>query len=198
MLVTLEEAGIPIPIPGDTLVVLAGEQNRHLSLHAFAVIGVTSLAVVIGSSLLFAVTRLGGRPLLERYGKFIHLRPERLARMERGFQRHGLLYLIVGRLIPGLRIVTTVVAGLSNMPYRHFVLSVSIAAVIWSSGWYFLGTALGRELPFLLSITADLLDHIPKAVLIFGLVIVLASVAAGALYAHRWRRTPRAPVASSS
>ena len=82
MAILIEEAGIPIPIPGDTLVTLAGTQTPHTIGHTLAVVGVSSLAVFLGSSVLFAVVHRGGRPLLTKYGKYVLLNERRLAQME--------------------------------------------------------------------------------------------------------------------
>ncbi len=185
VLLAVEEAGIPIPIPGDTILLLAGDQTRQLGMHSLAVLGATTLAVVVGSSLLFFVIRFGGRPLVQRYGRYLRIHPERLAKLERSFQHRGLTIMIVGRLIPGLRIVTTVVAGLSGISYGRFVLSVSLAGLIWGAAWYLLGVLLGHQVTLLVSIAADLLDHVPTALLVLSVVLLLASFVVGALFAHR-------------
>ena len=67
--IAIEEAGIPIPIPGDALVMLAGAERHSTPGHAIAVIAVSSVAVFLGSSLLYVVMRRGGHPLLVKYGK---------------------------------------------------------------------------------------------------------------------------------
>src|SRR6516164_4559924 len=72
VLLAIEESGIPIPVPGDTFVLLAGDQARHLGPHSLAVLAASTAAVVVGSSVLFCVVRWGGRPLVERYGRYLH------------------------------------------------------------------------------------------------------------------------------
>ena len=182
--ILLEESGFPIPIPGDTLVTLAGIQTPHTIGHAISVVGVSSVAVFLGSSVLFTVVRRGGRPLLTRYGKYVLLNERRLAQMEKWFARRGRAVVIVGRLIPGLRIPTTIMAGISGMAYSEFALTVAIAAVIWSAFYYALGSALGRTGPLILALVADVLDDIPRWFFVLGLVILLASACLGAI---SWR-----------
>src|SRR5262249_30084949 len=132
VLVFLEEAGIPIPIPGDTLVILAGATHHKSAGYVAAALAISSIAVFAGSSILYGLARRGGRPLLDKYGKFIHLNERRLQRMERWFERRGRGAIVLGRLIPGLRIPTTIMAGLADVPYRVYAPTNALAAVIWS------------------------------------------------------------------
>jgi membrane protein DedA with SNARE-associated domain len=188
VLLAIEEGGIPIPVPGDTFVLLAGDQTRHLGLHSLAVLTASTAAVFVGSSVLFAVVRWGGRPLVERYGKYLRIHPERLARLERSFERRGTAIMVVGRLIPGLRIITTVVAGLSAMSYRRFALSVTLAGAIWATIWYLLGVVAGHQVTLLIAIVSDVVDTIPHALLVLALLILAVAVLLGALFARRVRR----------
>jgi membrane protein DedA with SNARE-associated domain len=179
--IMIEEAGIPIPIPGDTLVLLAGTQTPHSIGHTLvAVVGVSSLAVFLGSSVLFAVVQREGRPLLTKYGKYVLLNERRLAQMEAWFARRGRSAVIVGRLIPGLRIPTTIMAGLSGMAYSEFALMAAIAALVWSAFYYTLGSVLGNTAPLVLALGADALDDVPPWLLVLGLLILLAGAGLGA------------------
>jgi membrane protein DedA with SNARE-associated domain len=160
--ILVEESGIPIPIPGDALVTLAGTQTPHTMGHALAVVGVSSLAIYLGSSLLFTVVHCGGRPLLMKYGKYVLLNEQRLARMERWFASRGRSGIIVGRLIPGLRIPTTIMAGLSGIAYSEFAFTMALAAVVWSAFYYIVGSVLGRTVPLVVALIADALDDVPR------------------------------------
>ena len=139
----VEETGVPLLIPGDTLIILAGSRDRTLA-GALVVIGVAALASTLGSSILYGLMRRGGRPLLDRYGPRLHLDAHRVARLERQFQRHGAIAIVIGRLVPGFRTPTTVMAGVFGVPYRTFVPSTTVAAVIWAAAYFYLGAALER------------------------------------------------------
>jgi membrane protein DedA with SNARE-associated domain len=182
--ILIEESGFPIPVPGDTLVTLAGIQTPHTIGHAIAVVGVSSVAVFLGSSVLFTLVQRGGRPLLTRYGKYVLLNERRLAQMEKWFARRGRAAVILGRLIPGLRIPTTIMAGISGLSYSEFAPTVAIAAVVWSAFYYALGSLLGRSGPLILALAADFLDDIPRWFFGLGLAILLASACLGAI---SWR-----------
>jgi membrane-associated protein len=186
VLLLLEEAGIPIPIPGDTLILLAGTQaHTKLLRESILVVLVSCSAAIMGSSILFWVMRKGGRPFLLKYGRYIRLSPERVERVERWIAQRGRLAIVLGRLIPGLRIVTTVVAGLSGMAYRDFLVATSIAAVIWSAAYFWLGALFGRSAPFLISYVTGLIDYVPRWLLV---LTVLFLVVAGALGGAAWTK----------
>ena len=193
VLLVIEEAGIPIPVPGDMLIMAAGARaNRTLS-YSLATLAVTSTAVIIGSSVLYYVMRTKGRDLLTRYGRFLHVSESRLSRVERWFQRRGRIAIIVGRLIPGLRIPTTVMAGLANVSYPEYLATSTIAAIIWSSGYFWLGAAIRTEWRFVTGLTSGLLDDLGDW-LTLGAIVAVLIVIAVTVFARRSRReVGRAP-----
>jgi membrane protein DedA with SNARE-associated domain len=185
----LEEAGIPIPIPSDTLVALAGSQRSVPFLHSVAAIGLASLAAFLGSSVLFLVMKRGGRPLLARYGHLLRLKQSHIEMMENAFAKHGRWILIVGRLIPGLRIVATIIAGISGMSYPDFAVTVIIAAVIWATFYYTLGSIVEREIPVVLAFFRNFVTKSPSwAVALVGVMLVTAIILVACWLIWRWRR----------
>ncbi len=184
LLVLIEEAGVPIPIPGDTLVMIAGLQPRQTLLYDVGVIAIVSSAVFIGSSTLYAVMRRGGRPFLQRYGKYLHLHPDRLDRIERWFLKRGRVAIVLGRLIPGLRIPTTVIAGLSGLSYREYAQTCAVAAVIWTAVFFYLGVLLQHEAHFIAAIVADLIDYVSTPT-VYLTILLLLTIGGGGLHIHR-------------
>lgn len=118
--VFLEELGIPMPIPTDLLIIYAGAKHAATVPQFVGWVVVLSMASLIGASGLYGVVRRGGRPLVERYGRYVHLGPQQLARSEAWLARYGWYGIAVGRAIPGLRYVTVIACGLLNVPYRRF------------------------------------------------------------------------------
>lgn len=189
-LLVIEEAGVPIPMPGDLLILLVGTQATGWPIgSSLAVTGVCSLAVVAGSSLLYLVMHHGGRALLQRYGRLLRLGPQRLARMERWFAVRERLAIVVGRFIPGMRIPTTTLAGLGGTPFRVFASTVAVAAVLWSLSYFWLGVFLGQQGPRALALLAAARAEMPTWLLVLGFL-----VAGGGLGASfwLWRRTHHA------
>jgi membrane protein DedA with SNARE-associated domain len=188
ILLLVEEAGVPLPVPGDTLVALAGTHHGRTPLYTVGVLATASLSVFLGSSILYSVMRRGGRPLLDRYGRYLLLKPERVRRMEGWMNRHGPIAIVWGRLIPGLRIPTSVVAGLSNIPYRVYAPADAISALIWSSVYFWLGMFIYRHFGLIALAISGLVDVASVYTLLLLLLILLIAMAvafAGGMYLRR-------------
>ena len=184
--VLVEEMGVPLLIPGDTLIIVAGARDRSFG-AALMVIGASALAAAIGSSVLYGLMRRGGRPLLDRYGPYLHLHPGRVAQLERQFNRHGTLAIIVGRLVPGFRTPTTIMAGIFGVPYRTFVPSTTVAAIVWAAGYFYLGAALERGWRRFAAVL------LANERLVVGIVVaVVLAIVLGWLAVQRMRRLRRA------
>lgn len=190
-LVLIEEAGVPIPIPGDSLVMIAGGQAHKTLGYSVLIIALSSLAVFLGSSILYFVSRRGGRALLAKYGKFMRLHPHRLERIERWFQARGPLVIIFGRLIPGLRVPTTIMAGLSDISYRVYAPTAAIAAVIWSLFYFFIGAAIRREWGVVTGVVSGLLDVASDYIVVVWVLLALLSIGFGGWHVTRRVRRRR-------
>jgi len=184
LLLLIEEAGVPIPLPGDMLVALAGAQPHMTVFYVIRVLTASTVAVFLGSSLLYWVIRRGGRPLLLKWGRFIRLRPERLDRMERWFVRYGAVAIVVGRLIPGLRVPTAVMAGLTNVPYRIYAPATAFAALVWSASFFWLGGLVQPYMGVLTAFGLGLLDSAEDSLLLTILIVALLAIA----IAWGWRQ----------
>jgi membrane-associated protein len=156
----IEEAGVPVPVPGDVLMLILGVRARNGQVELWEAIVVVELATVIGASILYLVARLGGRSLVYRYGRFIRLTPERLDRAERWLKQHGSRAVFLGRLLPGLRIVTAVACGVFEVPFRVYFPAMALGALLYILVYTLLGYFLG---PPVLSVLEKI--HIPFSLL---------------------------------
>jgi len=142
LLFFISEAGVPLPFPNYLLVIYATYLAAQGQGNVFLVLFVTVLGIVLGAWLLYWVALKGGKPLLLKVGKYIDLRPEKLARAEEWFAKRGGLAVIVGRLTPGLRIQIAIVAGIFNVRHDVFLYSTAISALIWTSFYLCVGFLL--------------------------------------------------------
>jgi membrane protein DedA with SNARE-associated domain len=190
VLVLIEEAGVPIPIPGDALLVLAGALSLNRPpWFTLAALSGTYLVVLTGSSILYTLMRHGGRRFLARFGKYLRLGPTRLARVERWFGHHHRQALMIGRLIPGMRVPTTALAGLTGLPYRRYLAGAAVAVGIWTVFYFSLGIALRLEGPWLLGwgshAVRALVQVVPVPLLVLLFVLAVLDALAGVIL---WRR----------
>lgn len=182
----IEEAGVPLPLPGDTLIMYAGVRSRTGETVAALAILLVAAAATLGSSALYWLARRGGRPALARYGRFLHLHPERVDRMEARFRRWGPWAIILGRLIPGLRTPTSVMAGLFAVPYRVFVPCTALSALIWTLFYFYLGALFEPQWREALTLVTGDLDASVGIAVTLGIVVLVATAV--------WRRRPRRAV----
>lgn len=136
----IEEGGIPLPIPGDVFIATAAALPNS---NYFLIVITVVIATLSGSTILFALTKKFGHRLLYKYGKYIKVTPEKIKGIEKWFAKYGGLAIVIGRLIPGLRIITPAVAGLFDVSYKTFWLYTTIAAFIWANMYYIVGRFFG-------------------------------------------------------
>lgn len=163
----IEEAGVPVPVPGDVLMLILGVHAREGRVSLWQAIGVTEAGTILGSSVLYVAARMAGRGLVYRYGRFIRLGPGRLDSAEKWLNRHGSRAVFVGRLVPGLRIVTAVACGVFEVPFRVFFPAMALGALCYILVYTLLGFFLG---PPVLNILEKV--HIPFGAL--GSLVPLA------------------------
>lgn len=143
--ILVEEAGVPLPLPGDLFIAAMGFL-AHAGRASFApTAAVVTLATVLGAGVLYLVSRHAGRPLLVRIARRFGYDDAREARLEAWLARRGAAAVVVGRLVPGLRIVMTVVAGALRLRQSTFALGTLVAGVVWSTLYFWIGWALGAS-----------------------------------------------------
>jgi membrane protein DedA with SNARE-associated domain len=169
LLMLLKEAGVPIPVPGDILMIVAGARAAApdgpfgLLQLVIAVI----VAAMIGSVVQYYLVRGPARSLFYRYGRYIGLPAERLDRVSATLSRRGWIGVGAGRLLPGVRTIIVIACGLAAMPLRTFLPGIFLGA-----GLFFLLHALLGY--FVGPLVLDLLSNLNLPVL--PLVLVVAAV----------------------
>lgn len=167
----IEEAGVPVPVPGDFLMLLLGVQARQGTLPLWQAIVAMEGATVAGATLLYVLSRWAGRGLVYRYGRYIRLSPESLDRAEVWIQKRGFRAVFLGRLLPGLRIVTAVACGVFEVPARVFIPAMSLGALLYIVVYTLLGYYFG---PPVLDALGRL--HLPGGLLVSLLLLTLILV----------------------
>jgi len=181
LLLFVEEAGVPILVPGDGILAYTGysvQVSQHSSIWiAFAA---AVLAVVAGSSILFFISRHYGQQFITRLGKFVFIKERHIQRAERLFNKYGVWTIIIGRHIPGMRIPITVFAAVSGVRYRTFILSTLVSMLAWI--WFYLsiGKHYGANLQQLLRHSTVL-----TVVIIGGIITIVLALHLYGTYRER-------------
>src|SRR6202171_4850577 len=173
LLILIEEVGVPVPIPGDFLMLLLGVHARQGRVPLWQALLVMEVATLIGATALYLAASHGGRSLVYRYGRYMHLTPERLDRAERWLLRHGALAIVAGRLTPGLRIATVITCGVLAVPLRRFLPALALGSFLYILLYTLLGFFLGPPI-----LTAVEGIHLPLGLLgsLIPLVLLLVWV----------------------
>ena len=141
--VVIEELGLPMPIPTDVMIVFAGTSTGgSVPQLAFFFVALT-LASAVGGSGLYAIVRHGGRPLVDRFGRYVHLGPEQLARAETLLTRAGWKGIALGRAIPGVRYATVIACGLLKVPYLRYVTAHVAGSSVYIAAFLAIGAVFG-------------------------------------------------------
>lgn len=143
LLMAIESACIPLPseiiMPFSGYLVFTGEMNLWLVGLAGAV------GCVLGSIVAYYAGAWGGRPFIEKYGKYILISHHDLDLADRWFQRHGDITIFVGRLLPVIRTFIAFPAGVARMNLWRFNLYTFVGSYIWSVGLAWIGMKLGEH-----------------------------------------------------
>jgi membrane protein DedA with SNARE-associated domain len=131
-------------LPGQDVVLFGHQIDSHFwGYVAVAAAGVAGQTV--GSIIGWAIGLYGGRPLVERHGRWLHLGPENLDRAERWFDRWGDWAVFLGRMTPVVRSFVSIPAGLARMPLGRFTLYSVLGTIPWCFGIAGAGWALGSS-----------------------------------------------------
>ena len=153
---------------------ITGEPHH---LNVVAVILVAALGEVLGSFAGYAIGYFGGRPAVDRFGKYVLLTHKDLDRAESWFAKRGEPVVLFGRFVPLLRSFVSFVAGLAEMSIGKFLIFTTIGCVVWCAVLTSVGYSLGSSY-----------NHAIKAFSYAGYVAAaLAVIAVAILFWHRLR-----------
>jgi len=143
LLMAIESACIPLPseiiMPFSGYLVFTGQ----MQLWAVALAGASGC--VLGSLLAYWLGAVGGRPLVEKYGRYVLISHHDLDLADRWFQRHGDITIFIGRLLPVVRTFIAFPAGVARMPLWRFNLYTFAGSFIWCWALAWIGMQLGQN-----------------------------------------------------
>ena len=175
---------IVAPIPSEVILPMAGWKVSQSALDASIVEPLTGLAwniplavafatvgSVVGAVVGYGIGAWGGRPLLDRYGRYVGIGAEDLDRADRWFERWGSWAVFLGRMVPLVRTFVSYPAGISRMPIGRFLLFSTLGSLPWNAALIYAGLVVGENYT---EIEAALkpFEYVIYAV-VFGLVVLL-------------------------
>lgn len=180
--VLLEDFGVPVP--GETILIVGAIYAGTGRLSVWLVGFLAFLAAVVGDNIGFAIGHFGGRPLIERYGRYILLTRERIEKATSWFERHGGKIVVIARFVEGLRQANGIIAGITGMHWLRFLGFNALGAALWVGLWTTVGYFSGNNID---TIYRDATRYEAY----FGAVVGVVIVAFVGHRVWRWRRGRR-------
>lgn len=135
-------------LPGDTLLFGAGILAAQGVFNLPLLIAVVIFAAILGDNVGYSIGRRSGRRLFQKK-ESIFFKPERLELAEKFYEQHGGKTIIMARFIPVVRTFAPMIAGISKMSRKDFMLYNIVGGVLWGGGVTLAGYYLGKQMPWL-------------------------------------------------
>lgn len=171
LLMTVESSFIPFPseivlIPAGYL---ASKGDMNIGMIMFSGLG----GSMVGAFINYYLALLLGRKILRKYGKYFFINENAIEKMDNYFEKHGHISTFIGRLLPGIRQLISIPAGLARMNLVVFSIYTALGAAVWAFILVMLGYAIGEN--------QELIDTYLKQITI---IVFIALVLLGSWYAY--------------
>lgn len=179
LLMAMESSVIPVPselvMPPAGYLAFQGKMNMGIAILCGTV------GSLVGAYVNYYVSHYLGRPLILKYGKYVLIPPDKFKRVEHFFLKHGEISTFIGRLLPVIRHLISIPAGLAGMNHLKFSLYTLLGAGIWCTVLTLIGYAIGENQQLIMKYSHQAL-----------LWVVLFSTVVVAGYVWRQRRSSKA------
>lgn len=147
LFVAMTLGNIGAPVGSEVLLPAAGAlvATGHLP-NLGITIAIATAAELVGQSLGYAIGRFGGRPFVERYGKYVRFHHAELDKAHRFFEKYGTFAIFISRFTPVIRGLIGIPAGIAEMPLMPFYLWTFAGSLIFCGGLILLGNSVGGHL----------------------------------------------------
>ena len=167
--VAIESTGIPFP--GETMLVTAAAYAGAGHLQIPFVIGAAAMGAIMGDNAGYLVGRTGGREMVLRYGRYVHIDEAKLGVAERFFATHGDKTVFLGRFVAVLRAWAAFLAGVNRMQWGKFFAFNAAGGITWATVYGVLAFKLGQNLPLLEKIVKTI-GYVGLGAAVVGAVIL--------------------------
>jgi membrane protein DedA with SNARE-associated domain len=157
-----------LPVPSEAVMPFAGFLVAERTLSPVGVVACATLGSIVGSLFSYAIGRFGGRPFIDRYGKYLLLDAGDLERTDRFFRRRGTITIFASRFIPVVRHLISIPAGMASMRLLPFCAFTVLGAGLWNTFLTGCGFVLRKNWPTVMR-SSNLID-VAILVILVGLV----------------------------
>ena len=164
-----------LPLPSELVMPPAGYLAAKGQMNSVLAVGVGTLGSVIGALVNYGLALFVGEPLLRKYGKYVLVSARSLDRTEAFFRRHGEISTLIGRLLPVVRHLISIPAGVSRMNLGRFIFFTALGAGLWCAILTYLGWIIGRHGEQVEAVIGTYVHHTLLTYILPGVVILLAA-----------------------
>ena len=143
LIVLIEEAGLPLPVPADLLIVFAGTLAAHSLTRFGLILALLTGLSCVGTTIFFFIAQRGGKPLIDRFGRYLHLGPEELARSQEWLSKRGWFGIALVRAVPVVRHPAVIACALLGVPYHRYILAQTLGSLVYIGVFLGLGATVG-------------------------------------------------------
>jgi len=155
------------PIPSEMVMPFAGYLANYWNFSTFEIVALIlsgNFGTTLGATLIYFISLKFGRKYLLKYGKYFSIDKEEIKSSEKWFRKYGNFAVFICRIIPGIRSLISIPAGITKMDFKKFLIFTFIGSLIWTSLLFFIGFVLEE------------IFQISKMINFAGLLVVLAII----------------------
>jgi membrane protein DedA with SNARE-associated domain len=145
LLMAIESSIVPLP---SEVVIPPAAHLAHTGQISLSLVGIVIAGTIgswLGATAMYWAARLGGRPLVMRYGKYVFISPQKVEGAERWAAHYGSMGIFVSRLLPVVRHLIGIPAGVVRMDYLKFSIYTLLGSAIWCAVLCWLGIKMGQD-----------------------------------------------------
>jgi membrane protein DedA with SNARE-associated domain len=174
------------PIPAELVIPPAAYWASQGRMNLWLIVVVATAGSWVGSALSYWVAWKLGRPLVEKYGRYLHLSPERMKKTDAWFEAYGSGGIFVARMLPGIRHLISIPAGLFRMNFTLFSIMTILGAGVFNGALAWFGHRVLGDQPALMK-DPDALRHVlsAKSHWLIGFALVVAALYALMVWMQR-------------
>ena len=161
-----------IPIPSELVMPPAGYLAQQGEMNMFVAILCGTVGSLVGAYANYFASHYLGRPLILKYGKYVWITEEKFAKVETFFHKHGEISTFIGRLLPVIRHLISLPAGLAGMNHWKFTIYTLLGAGIWCTVLTWIGYVIGQNQELIMKYS----HHAVLGVVIFSVILIAVYV----------------------
>ncbi|MET1248897.1 DedA family protein [Sporolactobacillus sp. STCC-11] len=160
---------ICIPIPNEALLSYVGILSFHGKMNLILSLLSAGSGGILGATLSYWIGYTLGVPFFRKFGRYIHMGPEKMDRISKWYKNYGKVLLVFSFFVPGIRHIASIISGVIRLPVRSFCLFAYIGVFLWTGTFLSLGYVLGPQWD---NYQGDIKKWLVLASVFFGIVLL--------------------------